>query len=140
VRRRLASGLAALFVALGAGGPLAGCGDDEEGEDAETTITTEPTEDAAIVPEDPGPAPPEEPDTDQGGTVTPVVPDDGHEGGGPDPGTEEAEQAPEASGGTGPGDDPTNPANAGNGDPSPGGQSPPEAYEQFCEQKPEACE
>ena len=94
-RARLGAGLAALLLALAAAGPLAGCGEDEEGEDVETTITAEPTEDPAIVPEDPGPAPPEEPDTDAGGTVTPVVPDEGHEGGGPDPGTEEAEQAEE---------------------------------------------
>ena len=96
-RSRFGAGLAAFVLGLGTAGPLAGCGDDDEeaGSEVETTITADPPEDPAIVPEDPGTAPPEEPDTDAGGTVTPVVPDDGHEGGGPDPGTEEAEQAEE---------------------------------------------
>ena len=93
-RSRLGAALAILVLALAAAAG-AGCGDDEEGEEVETTITADPPEDPAIVPDDPGSAPPEEPDTDAGGTVTPVVPDEGHEGGGPDPGTEEAEQAEE---------------------------------------------
>ena len=98
-RPRLGAGLAALVLVAGAAGPLAACGDDEEDDagEVETTITADPPEDPAIVPEDPGPSPAEEPDTDAGGTVAPVVPDEGHEGGGPDPGTEEAEQAEENS-------------------------------------------
>ena len=136
---RLGAGLAALVLALGAGGPLAGCGDDEEeGGEAETTITNGPTEDPEtapedpeIVPEDPEPAAPEEPGTDAGGTGAPVVPDEGHEGGGPDPGTEEAEQAEEsATGGVGSG-----PGSQRGDEPDP-----PEAFEQFCEENPEACE
>ena len=75
------------------------------------------------------PAPPE--DSGSGGTAPPLVPDEGHEGGGPDPGTEEAESAEEnASGGTG--------AQTPQGGAQ--GQSPSEAFEQFCEQNPSACE
>lgn len=137
-RARLGAGAAALVLALGIGGPLAGCGDDED-EDVETTITTDAPE---IVPEDPG-GPPEEPDTDAGGTEAPVVPDDGHEGGGPDPGTEEAEQAeqaPGASGGSSSGEDPVEPPGNGNDDVKSGGVSPPQSFEEFCDENPRACE
>ena len=129
MKRGVAAVLAALAVAFAV--PLAGCGEDEEAAPAaETTITSEPTEEPGIVP-------PEsdqdiEPDIDAGGTETPVVPDEGHEGGGPDPGTEEAEQAEEnATGGVG------SYGGSGAGADEP---APTEAFDQFCEENPEACE
>lgn len=126
-RPRLGAGAAALVLALGAAGPLAGCGDDDEdGKDVETPITAKPVEQPEIDPEDPDS--PEQPGTDTGGTEAPFVPDDGHEGGGPDPGTEEAEDAAGGTGGSGP---------EGIGD---GGSSPTDAFEQFCEENPRACE
>ncbi|HEX5956754.1 MAG TPA: hypothetical protein VFY37_12520, partial [Solirubrobacterales bacterium] len=72
-----------------------------------------------------------------------------HEGGGPDPGTEEFEAAQGNAGGqdAGAGSGGTS-ADGWNGGSGPaggpaadsGGQSPPESFEQYCEQSPQACE
>lgn len=129
-------GTAAVALAIACGVGLAACGEDDEpattpagttgvtGE-AETT-TGEATSPTTTTTDEEPPA-----DEGSGGTAPPLVPDTGHEGGGPDPGTEEAESAEEnATGGVG-ADQPQ-----GNS----GGQSPTDAFEQFCEQNPRACE
>ena len=71
---------------------------------------------------------------------------EGHEGGGPDPGTEEFEAAQGNAGGqnagAGSGGTSAGGGNGGAGGPAAdsGGQSPPESFEQYCEQSPQACE
>lgn len=130
-------GAAAVALMIVSGVGLTACGADDEpatapagatgvtgetetttGESAPTTTTTAADEES---PEDQA----------SGGTAPPLVPDEGHEGGGPDPGTEEAEAAEEnASGGVG-----TDQPQGGSG-----GPSPTDAFEQFCEENPSACE
>ena len=134
-RRGIAATAAALAIVL-----TAGCGDDDETASPASTgaadeAVAEPTEGESEAVE-------EEPD----GETAPEVSDEGHVGGGPDPGTEEAEQAEESAGGTPAGDDEspeTGDDSGGGADGSRGGTGAPtgpEAFEQFCEQNPEACE
>jgi hypothetical protein len=134
-------GTAAVALAIVCGVGLGACGEDDEtatapagatgvagetettGESATTTTTTSAEEQPA--------------DQGSGGTEPPLVSDEGHEGGGPDPGTEEYEEAEEnATGGVGA----DQPQGAGQPQGGSGGQSPPDAFEQFCEQNPRACE
>jgi hypothetical protein len=128
--------VAAVALVIASGVSLGACGEDDEPANApagvtgvtgetETTGESETTTTTTSAEEGP-PA-----DQGSGGTAPPFVPDEGHEGGGPDPGTEEAEAAEEnATGGVG--------ANQPQG--GSGGQSPTEAFEQFCEENPRACE
>jgi hypothetical protein len=130
--RQLAA-IAAVF-ALGAAAAfgVVACGEDDDADDEPapevTPATTEPETTTTTT----------EPETtttttdDSGGTEAPVVPDEGHEGGGPDPGTEEAENAEEQGGGSGGG-------GSGGGAGGSGGTSPVNQFEEFCEQNPEAC-
>lgn len=129
--RRLARVAAALAVAL-PGAAFAGCGDDEPGSSAETTVesTTTTVSDPELTTEKPPAAEPE-------------ITDEGHEGGGPDPGTEEAESAPPQSGGA----EVENPElevepqpEGGSGANSSGGASPTDAFGEFCDENPGACE
>jgi hypothetical protein len=134
-----AASLAAVALAIACSAGLIACGEDDEpaatttpagatGVSGETETTTgeSPTTTTTTTPDEGSPA-----DQGSGGTAAPFVPDEGHEGGGPDPGTEEAEAAEEnAAGGVGT-EQPQG---------SSGGQSPTDAFEQFCEQNPRACE
>ena len=118
--------LAALaLIAVCAG--LAACGDDEpettssSSTTTETTSTTTETTTEHTTPTSTTTTTTEPDDDDEGGasggTAAPEGPE-GHEGGGPDPGTGEGESGSD--------DD--------------GGASPPEAFDEFCEQNPAACE
>jgi hypothetical protein len=129
--------VAAVTLLIAGGVGLGACGEDDEpaaaptgatGLTGETETTTggSETTTTTTTAEEESPA-----DQGSGGTAPPVVPDEGHEGGGPDPGSEEAEAAEEnATGGVG-----TEQPQGGSG-----GQSPTDAFEQFCEQNPRACE
>lgn len=136
-RRGLAVIAAAIAIAL-----AAGCGgDDEEG----TPASSGTTDGAVANPPEAEPGPPEE---GIDGDTAPEISDEDHEGAGPDPGTEEAEQAEGNAGGTpaGGGEAPAGDqgeTEGGAGDGNQGGTGPtggPQAFEQFCEQNPEACE
>jgi hypothetical protein len=128
-------GVAAVALVIACGIGLGACGEDDEpattpggatGVSAETTTGTSAPTTTTTTTDEESPA-----DQASGGTAPPLVPDTGHEGGGPDPGTEEAEAVEEnATGGVG--------ADQQQGDS--GGQSPTDAFEQFCEQNPRACE
>lgn len=128
---RLRSAVAVALAMIGCGG-LAACGGDDEPEPAtgisdarELETTTEATT--------------ADPET----TTTQTAPPEAHEGGGPDPGTDEAENAAEnaaetvqeESGGTG-----AQSGGGGQGGSGSGGASPTDAFDQFCEDNPQACE
>lgn len=83
IRRVASIGAAAAAVILG------GCGSDDE--PANSGPVTEETSTTVADPEPTTEQPPE--------PVEPEITDEGHEGGGPDPGTEEAEAAEGQSGG-----------------------------------------
>lgn len=134
---RLRGGAAALALAIAAGAGIVACGDDGEPTAGSTETTSEQT------------AQPSSTTTTTTDEEVPTeVADEGHEGGGPDPGTEEAEAAqdlaeePEEvaepeddahSGGAEAGGDEREPADSG-------GASPTDAFDEFCEQNPSACE
>ncbi|MGH2952838.1 MAG: hypothetical protein ACRDK9_02300 [Solirubrobacterales bacterium] len=131
--RRLAA-IAGVAVACLAAPGLAACGDDEDepalpevGSTGAEGLESQPATSEQPDAEGPGdsPATPQADDA-TGGAAGPAA-DAGHEGGGPDPGTEEAESAAEAQGENGP-------SSGG------AGPSPTESFEQFCEENPEACD
>ena len=130
--RRLACVAAALAVAL-PGAALAGCGDDEPDSPAETTVesTTTTVPDPELTTEEP-PA-----------EVGPELTDEGHEGGGPDPGTAEAESAAQQSGGAEaetPELEVAPKPEGGSGANGSGGPSPTDAFDEFCDENPGACD
>ena len=119
-------GAACLLAALA----LAACGEDEDlPTPASETIETTPERSTSTSTTSTTSTSPTTTD-DTGGIV---VPDEGHEGGGPDPGTNEGGVNAE------PGDDSGGDGEAERGDDS-GGQSAPDRFEDFCEDDPAACE